>query len=64
MNPGDDVTVDFDGLDHDGVIERIEHGWAICTIIIDTEPDYGSGTERLSPYQTVAVPIARVTPRE
>ena len=63
MNPGDPITVDFGGLDHDGVIERIEHGWAFCIIAIDPEADYGSGTERLSPHQHICVPIDRITKR-
>lgn len=60
MQPGDDVIVDLDDLDHQGTIERIEHGWAHCLIAIDPDNDYGSGTERLAPYQHVCVPLARV----
>lgn len=61
---GDDVIVDFEGLDHFGHIERIEKGWAMCTIAIDPLIDYGSGTERLAPHQTVMVPLSRVRPRD
>lgn len=63
FKPGDDVEVDFEGDPHIGHIEKIEKGWAICSIFIDPEMDYGSGTERLSPIQTVAVPLSRVKPR-
>lgn len=61
INPGDPVIVDFDGLDHRGILERIDHGWARCLIMIDPEADYGSGTERLDPLQHVCVPVGRVT---
>lgn len=60
---GQDVWVDFDGLEHAGHIDKIDHGWAICTIQTDCEWDYGSGTERLAPHQTVAVMATRVRPR-
>jgi hypothetical protein len=53
--PGEDVTVTFDGIDHPGTVERIENGWIQCRIIIDPDADYGSGTERLDPEQTVCV---------
>lgn len=64
MTEGNDVIVDFEGELHIGHIEKVEKGWARCSILIDPELDYGSGTERLSPHQTVMVPIARVAPRE
>lgn len=61
---GQDVTVEFDGIEHLGRVEKIDHGWAICTIAIDPTADYGSGTERLAPHQTVAVQTTKVKPRE
>lgn len=61
---GDDVTVEFDGIEHQGRIDKIDHGWAICTIAIDPSADYGSGTERLAPHQTVAVQTTRVRARD
>ncbi len=63
FQPGDDVIVDFDGCDHDGVIDRVHTEWAFCTIAIDPDADYGSGTERLAPHQTVCVPVERISPR-
>lgn len=62
MKPGDNVVIDWEGDDHHGHIDRIEHGWAFCTMAIDPDLDYGSGTERLSPYQSVCVPLSRVSP--
>lgn len=63
MNPGDDVWVDFEGLEHAGTIEKIDHGWARCKIITDPEWDYGSITARIAPYTTVAVQTTRIRPR-
>ena len=41
LNPGDNVTVTFDGEDHPGVIEKIENnGWIRCLIRQDPETDY------------------------
>lgn len=41
LNPGDTVTVTFDGQDHPGTIEKIEtNGWIRCLIRQDPETDY------------------------
>lgn len=62
--PGDDVIIEFDGEDHDGHILKDEgHGWLRCSMVVDPINDYGSGTERLAPHQTVAVQTTRVRPR-
>lgn len=53
--PGQDVTVTFDGIDHKGEIERIENGWYYCRIVVDPLGDYGSITPRLAPQSTVCV---------
>jgi hypothetical protein len=53
--PGDDVIVKFDGIDHAGEVEKVEHGWIHCRITIETAGDYGSITPRLSPQSTVCV---------
>ena len=53
--PGDDVVVSFDGIDHVGEVEKVEHGWIHCRITIETAGDYGSITPRLSPQSTVCV---------
>ena len=62
MTEGDSVVVDFEGMDHLGRLDKLERGWAVCTVAIDPLADYGSGTERLAPHQTVCVPISRVRP--
>lgn len=53
--PGQDITVTFDGIDHPAEIEKIEHGWYHCRITIDPTGDYGSITPRLAPQSTVCV---------
>lgn len=56
MNPGDHVQVSFDGLEHQGVVERlVGKGWVRCRIRIDPEADYGSITSRLTPETVVCV---------
>ena len=56
MKPGDDVTVTFDGLEHQGTVEKIVgKGWVRCKIRIDPEADYGSITSRLTPETVVCV---------
>ncbi|PVB19771.1 hypothetical protein D2E83_11430 [Mycobacteroides abscessus] len=52
---GDDVIVEFEGVEHVGEVIAEERGWVRATILIDPELDYGSGTERLAPTQTVMV---------
>lgn len=51
---GQDVIVTFDGVEHQGHIEKIETGWIHCRITIGDD-DYGSITPRLSPQSTVCV---------
>ncbi|OHU51492.1 hypothetical protein BKG82_23125 [Mycobacteroides chelonae] len=64
FKPGDDVIVDFEGLEHNGHVERADSGWILCTIETDWAYDYGSITARMGPHQTVCVPQARVRLRD
>lgn len=52
---GQDVIVTFDGVKHQGHIEKIENGWIHCLIAIKAAEDYGSISARLSPQSTVCV---------
>ncbi|HEY8353526.1 MAG TPA: hypothetical protein VIK69_00750 [Methylophilaceae bacterium] len=62
---GQPVWVEFDGITHMGVVERIDHGWARCSILIDPLADYGVITERMSvPQSTVMVRTTKLKPRE
>lgn len=58
--PGQDIIVTFDGIEHQGHIERIDHGWIHCRIAIQEIADYGSITPRLAPHSTVCVRAAQV----
>lgn len=60
--PGQDITVLFDGIEHRGELEKIENGWYHCRIIIDPAGDYGSITARLAPQSTVCVRADCVRP--
>jgi hypothetical protein len=57
---GDDVIIEFDGLDSPGRVISETHGWIMAHIIPDIEADYGELSSRLSPVSTVCVPISRV----
>lgn len=63
MNPGDDVTVTFDGLEHFGIVEQIMgKGWVRCKIRIDPDADYGSITPRLGIESVVCVRDSDIKP--
>ena len=62
MNPGQDVTVTYQGLDHPGEIIQHHHGWILARIAIDPEADYGSITARLTPHTLVMVRQEHVNP--
>ncbi len=52
---GQDVTVMFDGIEHQAEIENVGNGWYLCRIIIDPAGDYGPVTAQLAPMSTVCV---------
>lgn len=58
--PGTDVIVEFDGVEHRGEVLDHRHGWVTALMQVDPQADYGSGTNRLAPQQTVCVPDGRV----
>ena len=56
LKPGDDVVVEFDGLEHAGVVEQLMgKGWLRCKIRIDSSADYGNITPRLGIESVVCV---------
>ena len=59
---GQDVIVTFDGVEHQGHIEKIESGWIHCRIAIKAAEDYGSISAQLSPQSTVCVRESEVQP--
>lgn len=62
FNPGDDVTVNFQGHDTPGEVISVSgtSDFIICKIHIDPEIDYGSVGARLSPESTVCVRATKV----
>lgn len=57
---GQDVIVEFDGLEHRGEVLEHRHGMVMAVIEVDLLADYGGGTEKLAPQQTVCVAEAKV----
>ena len=57
---GDDVMVEFDGIEHLGEVLFQSRGWVTCTVTIDSSADYGRITPQLVPHSTVCVPEKRV----
>lgn len=55
FHPGDDVIVLFDGLEHIGHVEIIEHGFVRVRFRIDPTADYGPQTPRLGIESVVMV---------
>lgn len=53
--PGQDIRVRFDGLEHRGEVLHCERGWVTALVDIDPAGDYGSITARLAPRSVVCV---------
>jgi len=60
FHKGDDVLIDFDGLESPGRVISEMHGWVMAQIGIDPDADYGAISARLAPVSTVCVPATRV----
>lgn len=57
---GDDVIVDFGGLDHEGEVISHSAGYVMVKMIADPTADYGEITARFDPEPTVCVKESRV----
>ena len=62
--PGQDVIVEFQGIEHRGEVITHGRGHVLCTIVVNGDADYGSITPRLAPYSTVCVAESKVRPPE
>ena len=60
FQPGDDVIIDFKGVDVPGEVMRQSNGWVMAVVTIDPEADWGSEGPRLDPQSTICVPDGRV----
>lgn len=58
--PGEDVIIDFKGVDVPGEVIHESHGWVMALVDIDPETDWGSQGPSLDPQSTVCVPEKRV----
>ena len=64
FSPGDDVIVDFKGVDVPGEVIHESHGWVMALVDIDPETDWGSEGPRLDPRSTICVQVSHVRPGE
>jgi hypothetical protein len=53
--PGQDIIIEFDGIDHRAHVIEHRHGTVMAVMQTDPAADYGSGTDRMAPQQTVCV---------
>lgn len=60
FNRGDDVLVDFGGLEHKGEVISQSAGYVMARILADPTADYGDVTPRLDPQPTVCVKETKV----
>lgn len=60
FSAGDDVIVDFDGMEHKGEVISHHKGHILCTITIDPSADYGPITPTLAPQSIVCVAESKV----
>ena len=60
FQPGDDVIIDFKGVDVPGEVMRQSNGWVMALVHIDPETDWGQVGPQLDPRSTVCVPEKRV----
>ena len=60
FKPGDDVIVDFGGLDHPGEVISQSSGYVMVRILADPIADYGGISSMLDPEPTVAVKESKV----
>lgn len=57
---GDDVIVDFGGLEHPGEVISQSSGYVMVKILADPNADYGRVSSMLDPEPTVAVKESKV----
>ena len=60
FHPGDDVIIDFKGVDVAGEVIRQSNGWVMAVVAIDGTEDWGDVAPRLDPRSTICVPDGRV----
>lgn len=62
FEPGQDVVVTLDGVEHPGEVIEASKGWVLTKVSIDMENDYGSLSDRLDPQSLFMVRDTNVRP--
>ena len=57
---GEDVIIEFKGLEVHGEVIRQSNGWVMAVVAIDGTEDWGADAPRLDPRSTICVPDCRV----
>ena len=60
FSEGDDIIIDFKGVQVPGEVIRESTGWVMALVHIDPETDWGQVGPQLDPRSTVCVPEKRV----
>ena len=60
FSEGDDIIIDFKGVEVTGEVIRESNGWVMALVHIDPETDWGQVGPQLDPRSTVCVPEKRV----
>ena len=60
FSEGDDIIIDFKGVEVPGEVIRESNGWVMAVVHIDPETDWGRVGPELDPRSTVCVPEKRV----
>ena len=60
FSEGDDIIIDFKGVEGPGEVIRESNGWVMALVHIDPETDWGQVGPQLDPRSTVCVPEKRV----
>ena len=60
FSEGDDIIIDFTGVEVPGEVIRESNGWVMALVHIDPETDWGQVGPQLDPRSTVCVPEKRV----
>ena len=60
FSEGDDIIIDFNGVEVPGEVIRESNGWVMALVHIDPETDWGQVGPQLDPRSTVCVPEKRV----
>lgn len=64
FEPGQDVVVTLDGVEHFGEVIEVNRGWVLTRVTVDVANDYGSLSDRLDPQSLFMVRETNVRPMD